>query len=136
MKGVADASDPRLPPPPNTRPPDGFRTADARSGVDTALAADRLDAVFTPANGPAEPNAPAGVGGTGGVATSSPAGISGYPAVTVPAGTTADGVLPLDGRFIGPRLSEAALLSYAYAYEQPTHARQVPGFLPTPRSPN
>jgi amidase len=112
----------------------GRATADARAGVDTALAGDRLDAIFTPANGPAEPNAPTGVAGTGGVATSSPAAISGYPAVTVPAGTTADGVLPLGGQFIGPRLSDAALLSYAYAYEQASHARKVPSFLPTLRS--
>ena len=108
-------------------------TADARAGVDTALATDRLDAIFTPANGPAQPNAPAGVGGTGGVTSSSPAAIAGYPAVTVPAGATADGVLPLGGQFIGPRLSEAALLSYAYAYEQATHARRAPAFLPTLR---
>jgi amidase len=106
-------------------------TADARAGVDGALAADRLDAIFTPANGPAEPNAPSGVGGTGGVVSSSPAAISGYPAVTVPAGFTADGVLPLGGQFFASRGSEAALLSYAFAFEQVTRARRAPHFLPT-----
>ncbi|MFO0749829.1 MAG: hypothetical protein U1F43_29780 [Myxococcota bacterium] len=32
---------------------------------------------------------------------------------------------------MGPAYSEAALLGYAYAFEQATHARTPPAYLPT-----
>ena len=37
----------------------------------------------------------------------------------------------LGGQFFAARGSEAALLSYAYAFEQATRARRAPHFLPT-----
>ncbi|HEV8360189.1 MAG TPA: amidase family protein [Candidatus Thermoplasmatota archaeon] len=49
---------------------------------------------------------------------------AGYPTVTVPAGYA--GVDPRGLSFFGPRWSEAALLGYAFAYEQASHRRVAP----------
>jgi amidase len=103
----------------------------ARTAIDNALAVNQLDAIFSAANGPAQFNAPSGVGGTGGIVASAPAAIAGYPAVTVPAGFTSNGVFPIGMQFLGPRWSEPTVLSFAYAFEQATHARKAPQFLPT-----
>lgn len=55
--------------------------------------------------------------------------IGGYPHLTVPMGQVMG--LPVGLSFIGPGWSDAALLSFAYAFEQRTHARQSPT-LPLP----
>jgi amidase len=39
--------------------------------------------------------------------------------------------LPVGLSFVGAAWSEGSLVSYAYAYEQATHARQAPQFRPT-----
>lgn len=52
---------------------------------------------------------------------------AGYPTVAVPAGYA--GASPQGLTFFGPAFSEAALLSYAYAYEQATMARVPPTVL-------
>jgi amidase len=39
--------------------------------------------------------------------------------------------LPVGLSFIGPAWSEQRLLSLGYAYEQATHMRRPPAFLPT-----
>jgi amidase len=49
---------------------------------------------------------------------------AGFPTVIVPAGY--DGADPEGLSFFGPAWSEAALLGYAYAYEQASHMRQAP----------
>lgn len=54
---------------------------------------------------------------------------SGLPAVTVPAGFTADG-LPVGVELLGREWSEARLLSLAFAYEQATHHRRQPATTP------
>jgi amidase len=55
--------------------------------------------------------------------------VGGYPSLTVPMGDARG--LPLGLVFMGPRWSEARLLGYGYAFEQLTHARKAPQFLPT-----
>jgi hypothetical protein len=48
-----------------------------------------------------------------------------FPAITVPAGFTPDG-LPVGLEFMGKPFSDADLLSFAYAFEQATHHRRPP----------
>ncbi|HYM49324.1 MAG TPA: hypothetical protein VET65_02015, partial [Candidatus Limnocylindrales bacterium] len=61
--------------------------------------------------------------------TSSIAAIVGYPIVVVPMGFTFG--LPLGISFFGTAFSEPTLIKLAYAFEQATHFRQQPQFLPT-----
>jgi len=53
----------------------------------------------------------------------------GFPALTVPAGFTTDG-LPVGLEFLGRAFSEGALIRLAYAYEQATGRRQAPETTP------
>lgn len=53
----------------------------------------------------------------------------GFPALTVPAGFTADG-LPVGIEFLGRAFDEGTLLRLAYAYEQATNRRQPPETTP------
>jgi amidase len=62
----------------------------------------------------------------GSVFLTQPAASSGYPHITVPAGTIYD--LPLGFSFFGAPYSEPALLGFAFAFEQSTHNRKIPGF--------
>jgi amidase len=54
--------------------------------------------------------------------------VAGTPSVTVPAGHV-DG-LPVGITWMGKAWSEAALISFAYTFEQATLARQAPRFQP------
>ena len=54
--------------------------------------------------------------------------VSGYPHLTVPMGQVTG--LPVNISFIGPAWSEARLLALGFAFEQATHARFDPLFLP------
>ena len=54
---------------------------------------------------------------------------TGFPAISVPAGFTADG-LPVGVELLGRPLDDAKLVSYAYAYEQATHHRRRPSRTP------
>jgi amidase len=83
-----------------------------RAGIDKILKANHLDAVVhATASG------------------SDMASLSGYPSVLVPAGNDASGV-SVGMAFLGKAFSEPKLLGYAYAFEQRTHARQVPALTP------
>jgi amidase len=55
--------------------------------------------------------------------------VAGYPDITVPAAY--DAGLPMGITFIGPRWGEPQLLGLAYDYEQATHVRVPPQFIPT-----
>ena len=55
--------------------------------------------------------------------------VVGFPALTVPAGFTADR-LPVGLEFLGRPFSEAELFGLAYAYEQATHRREPPSTTP------
>ena len=114
-----------------------YRTARARclrlsrtEGIDAALAKHRVTALVAPTGSPAWPtdliNGDHFMGGS-----STPSAVSGYPSVTVPAGFVHG--LPVGISFIGPRWSDAALISLAYAFEQATKMRQAPRFEPTVR---
>jgi amidase len=107
-------------------------TGSARNAIDSALAANHLDAIVAPTNGPAwVTNHATGDDFANFVSASGPAAIAGYPDLTVPAGYTNDGVLPIGMSFFGTAFSEPSLIAMGYAFEQATHARHAPSFLPT-----
>jgi amidase len=99
------------------------------------MAANHLDAIVALTNGPAWPNnADPNEGDLNGhfelfVGSSSAAAVSGYPDITVPAGH--DDGLPVGITFIGGRWAEPKLVGYAYDFEQATHIRVPPQFIPT-----
>jgi amidase len=107
-------------------------TAAARNAIDSALAANQLDAIVAPTNGPAwVTNHQTGDDFTNFVSASGPAAVAGYPDLTVPAGYADNGRLPIGMSFFGTAFSEPSLIAMGYAFEQATHARRAPSFLPT-----
>lgn len=95
-------------------------------GIDAALQKGGLDVLIAPTMGPAWTtdwvNGDHFVGG----GTSSAPAVAGYPHITVPMGAVRG--LPVGLSFVGTAWSEPKLISYAYAFEQATHARQPPHF--------
>jgi amidase len=107
-------------------------TTAARNAIDTALATNHLDAIVAPTNGPAwVTNHQTGDTFDEFVSASGPAAVAGYPNLTVPAGYADNGQLPIGMAFFGTAYSEPSLIAMGYAFEQATHARRAPGFLPT-----
>ncbi len=105
--------------------------------IDQVMADNRLDAVVALTNGPAWKTDPVD-GDLGGdfstfVGSSGAAAISGYAAITVPAGRV--GPLPVGITFMGGRWDEPTLVGLAYAFERRTHVRVPPRFLPSLESP-
>jgi amidase len=99
----------------------------AREALDGPLAAHRLDAVVTLAANPAWLTDYV-LGDHDVFHTSTPAAVSGYPSICVPAGTVAG--LPLAVSFTGRPWSEGRLIGLAYAFEQltpPLPAPALPG---------
>jgi amidase len=96
----------------------------SRGGLDTALKSSRLDALVALSGGPAwRTDLVNGDHYLG--SSTTPAAVAGYPSITVPAGDVAG--LPIGVSFVGTAWSEATLIKLAYAFEQATKARTVPG---------
>ncbi|OZM75349.1 amidase [Amycolatopsis antarctica] len=100
----------------------------AKRSIDEVLAGSDLDAIVSPANGPAW-RTTYGEGDAFEVGSSSSAAVAGYPNVVVPAG--ASGPLPIGLSFIGTRWADADVLALAAGFEQAAGARRVPGYLPS-----
>lgn len=103
-------------------------TSLAQKSIDDTLAADHLDAILAPTNGPAWVTNYA-TGDTDVIGSSTPAAVAGYPDVTVPAGF--EGPLPIGVSFMASANSDAQMLSFAADFEQASNARKPPTFLPT-----
>lgn len=97
-----------------------------KKGLNLLMDQHRLDAFIAPTNGPAWMidwiNGDHFGGGS-----SQAAAMSGYPSITVPAGFVQG--LPVGISFFGRAWNEPTLIRLAYAYEQATQHRKVPGFL-------
>ena len=94
------------------------------------MAANDLDAIIAPTNGPAWVTDPVnGDDFSAFVGSSSPSAIAGYPSITVPAGLRR----PAAARRVVHRrpVGRAGAHRLAYAFEQATHVRVPPQFLPT-----
>jgi amidase len=97
-------------------------------GIDAVMKKHRLDALIAPTTSPAWPtDVLNGDHFTGG--SSTPAAVAGYPSINVPVGFVHG--LPVGMSIFGAAWSEAKLINIAYAYEQATHHRAPPKFLPT-----
>ncbi|WP_223644084.1 amidase [Corallococcus sp. EGB] len=97
-------------------------------GLDAVMNKHQLDALVAPTQAPAGPiDLVLGDHWLG--SSSTPAAVSGYPTITVPAGDVHG--LPVGVSFIGRAWSEPVLLKLAHAYEQASHARRKPAFLPS-----
>jgi Asp-tRNA(Asn)/Glu-tRNA(Gln) amidotransferase A subunit family amidase len=72
---------------------------------------------------------PARIGEPQGGSTCQLSASTGFPAISMPAGFTADG-LPVGVELLGRAFDDAKLVSYAYAYEQATHRRRPPARTP------
>ena len=110
-------------------------TPPVQAAIDGLMAANHLDAIIALTNGPAWPtNDNPNEGDLNGhfeyfVGSSGAAAVSGYADITVPTGY--DAGLPLGITFIGGRWAEPRLIGLAYDYEQATHVRVPPQFIPT-----
>ncbi len=82
-----------------------------------------LDALIAPTNGPSW-KIDLVNGDSFGIGSSSLAAISGYPAITVPAGFVSG--LPVGVSFVGMPWNEKQLIEMAYAFEQTTGVRKPP----------
>ncbi len=95
-------------------------------GIDSVMDKYKLDAIIAPTGGPAwTTDLINGDHFSGG--SSTPSAVSGYPAITVPAGMVRG--LPVGITFFGRAWSEGTLIKLAYAFEQETKVRQAPKFL-------
>jgi amidase len=99
----------------------------AREALDHMLNENDVEVLVGPSTGPASIVDPIDGSRSLGSYSTLPA-VSGYPHLTVPMGNVSG--LPVNLSLIGPAWSEAKLLAFGYAFEQATHARIDPLFLP------
>jgi amidase len=110
-------------------------TPPVQAAIDQLMADNDLDAIIAITNGPAWPtSSDPNVGDLLGhfeyfVGSSTASAVSGYGTITVPAAFASG--LPVGISFIGGRWSEPELIGLAYDFEQATHARVPPKFIPT-----
>jgi amidase len=110
-------------------------TPPVQEAINHLMSVNHLDAIIALTNGPAWPtNDDPNAGDLNGhfeyfVGSSTAAAVSGFPDITVPTGD--DAGLPLGITFIGRRWAEPKLIGLAYDYEQATHRRHPPQFIPT-----
>lgn len=98
----------------------------SQQGIDSAMIKHKLDVLVVPTRGPAsmiEMDHETGDLRSGPV-TAAYAAVSGYASITVPSGYISG--LPIGISFIGGAFSDAALIGYAFAFEQATKIRQPP----------
>jgi len=100
----------------------------SRSILDKLFSANRIDALIRATDDPSFRIDIAKGDNDSSTASYLPA-TAGYPHLTVPMGFVNE--LPVGISFIGPRWSEGKLLAYGYAFEQATHARKPPHYLPS-----
>ena len=105
---------------------DTCRKLAREQGLEAVFAEKKLDALLAPTGGPAWV-IDLVTGDHFAMGSSSPAAVSGTPAITVPAGF--DRGLPLGVTFMGLAWSEAKLIRIAHAFEQATKARRPPQLL-------
>jgi Asp-tRNA(Asn)/Glu-tRNA(Gln) amidotransferase A subunit family amidase len=99
-----------------------FRTQESQNGLLKAMADHELDALLYPTSS----NPPAEIGrGQSSGSNNRLSAFSGFPAITVPAGFTENG-LPVGVEFLSRPFEEATLIELAYAYEQKTQHREPP----------
>ena len=99
-----------------------------RRTVDSLMAEHELDAIIAPTNSPAWPlDFVAGDNYT--ISSSGLGAVTGYPAVTLPAGSVHG--LPVGVTLFGRPWHEPQLIGYAYALERATRAILRPGLVPT-----
>lgn len=104
------------------------RKASRDEGLDRIFAEHEVDAIVAPSNGPAWRTDLVNGDNFGG-SSSTPAAVSGYPNVTVPAGFVRK--LPVGLSIFGLAWAEPKLLRIAHAYEQATKHRRPPELLPS-----
>lgn len=100
-----------------------------RQGIDAMLKAADAAVLVEPTYGPAWLSDPVYGDQYNGPSSSTLPAVAGDPNLTVPMGLV-DG-LPAGLSFIGPAYSEQTLLDAGYDYEQASHARVPPKYLPT-----
>jgi amidase len=99
----------------------------SREALDKMMQDNNVEVLVGPSTGPATIVDPIDGSRSLGSYSTLPA-VSGYPHLTVPMGNVSG--LPVNLSLVGPAWSEARLLALGYAFEQATHARIDPLFLP------
>lgn len=100
-----------------------------RQGIEAMLGKAQATLIVEPTYGPAWLSDPVYGDQYNGPSSSTLPAVAGDPNLTVPMGLV--GGLPAGLSFIGPAWSEQQLLDAGYVYEQASHARTAPRYLPT-----